>query len=481
MAFNDGDDELTEDPKGAPEGVRIMGAEPVADPARAVHWADSGPSWSSTDDDAETIVVETADESDEQAELFDDDSGPDTIAMPIVEAEATELPHWSDPPTGAVPAIFDQADASEDDDFSAFASSSPRFRSDGGDFEEAGFAEHLAEVTAAADEAPAGALAEAEDDSDEEFAAAVAQRRSGSREVEAPRRATPPRPANQQVAGTGRPDPFGNSSAGGRNIGVAAITAGFLGLVALLCFLAGEGFVAVLAAVILGAASVELVATLNRKNLRSAHLVVIAGTFAAPIATWSEGVYGFAVVVGLVIVTTMLWFLLEAGPGRPLIGIAVTLFAFGWVGGLGGFAGLLLHQNDGAEWLLAALLPTVGYDVFGLFVGQQFGKSPIAPRISPNKTIEGTSIGILAAVVIGAALIVQLDPFEGHGSWAVLVGQVAGVAALFGDLCESMIKRDLGIKDFSGSLPGHGGVLDRFDGLLFAMPAVFFLMVHFTG
>jgi phosphatidate cytidylyltransferase len=159
----------------------------------------------------------------------------------------------------------------------------------------------------------------------------------------------------------------------------------------------------------------------------------------------------------------------------------MTLFAFAWVGGLGGFAGLLLNANDGVEWLLAALLPTIAYDVFGFFVGQQFGKSPIAPRISPNKTIEGTAVGVLASVVIGAAIIVRLDPFESHASWAVLVGLGAGLAALFGDLCESMIKRDLGIKDFSGSLPGHGGVLDRFDGLLFAMPVVFFLMIHFPS
>jgi phosphatidate cytidylyltransferase len=257
------------------------------------------------------------------------------------------------------------------------------------------------------------------------------------------------------------------------------MTAALLGGVAMLCFWAGPGPTALLAAAILGAAASELVATLQKKNLRTANLVVIVGAAGMPLATWSKGTYGFIVVVGLVLVTTMLWFLFEAGPGRPLIGAAMTLLAFGWVGGLGGFAGLLLHADNGVAWLLAALLPTIAYDVFGFFIGQQWGKSPIAPRISPNKTIEGTSGGVLASVVIGATLLARIEPFEGNERWAVLIGLAVGLAAVIGDLCESMIKRDLAIKDFSGTLPGHGGILDRFDGLLFALPVVYFLMIHF--
>lgn len=475
MANDDDERDPAGGPAAAPsDGVRILGAEPATGAGRAVHWSDEGPSWSATDEPVE-------------AQIADLDEETSAMALPVIDSaedatdEAPELPHWSEPPTGAMPAIFDQDGRGEGDDWSTLSDPQSRFRSGDRDWEGGDFAEQLAEATADDPELQGGALGEPEADSDEEFAAAVAQRRSGRREVQAPRRAAPaPSAGTTPKPSASRPDLFGDA-AGGRNVPVALLTAGFLGLVAIVCFLAGEGFTALLAAAILGAAATELVGTLHRKNLRTAHLVVIAGSVAAPLAAWSEGVYGFVVVVGLVVVTTMLWFLFEAGPGRPLIGSAMTLFAFAWVGGLGGFAGLLLNANDGVEWLLAALLPTIAYDVFGFFVGQQFGKSPIAPRISPNKTIEGTAVGVLASVVIGAAVIVLLDPFESHASWAVLVGLGAGIAALFGDLCESMIKRDLGIKDFSGSLPGHGGVLDRFDGLLFAMPVVFFLMIHFPN
>jgi phosphatidate cytidylyltransferase len=387
-----------------------------------------------------------------------------------------------------MPAVFDQdeapgeasasGDPGDDADWSVITGSPPRFRSGDGDWDDDGFADELAEAAAADPEMQGGALGERESDpteSDEEFAAAAAQKRSGSRDIDTPRRApNPARPVVRKPTGT---DP---ASPSGRDLPVALATAGLLAAVAVACFVAGEGLTALLAAAILGAAGAELVSTLRRKNLATAHLVVIVGSAAMPLAAWWRGPLGVAVVSGLVVMTTLLWFLFEAGPGRPLIGSAMTLFAFAWIGGLGAFVGLLLDQEQGVEWLLAALIPTICYDVFGYFCGQQFGRTPLAPKVSPNKTLEGTVGGVLLAIGITAAALNFLQPFDGHSSWMVFIGLLAAIGAFFGDLCQSMIKRDLGIKDFSATLPGHGGILDRFDGLLFALPTVYFLMLHFV-
>ena len=475
----------------AGDGLRIFGAEPVTESHRAVHWPDEGPSWAAVDEPPEAIVT---------------DDGPTTMALPIVlddasdddhsievvelaTGETPELQHWSEPPTGSMPAVFDQDEASggssasheagDDADWSVITGSAPRFRSGDGDWDDDGFADELAEAAAADPDMQGGALGERESDpteSDEEFAAAAAQKRSGSRDIETPRRA--PKPARPAVRASAGPDP---ASPSGRNLPVALATAALLAAVAIACFVAGEGLTALLAATILGAAGAELVSTLRRKNLATAHLIVIAGSASMPLAAWWRGPLGVAVVTGIVVMTTLLWFLFEAGPGRPLIGSAMTLFAFAWIGGLGAFAGLLLDQEQGVEWLLAALIPTICYDVFGYFCGQQFGRTPLAPKVSPNKTLEGTVFGVLLGLVITAAILTKfLDPFDGHATWGVLIGLGAPLAALVGDLCQSMIKRDLGIKDFSATLPGHGGILDRFDGLLFALPTVYFLMLHFV-
>jgi phosphatidate cytidylyltransferase len=143
-----------------------------------------------------------------------------------------------------------------------------------------------------------------------------------------------------------------------------------------------------------------------------------------------------------------------------------------YVGGLGSFAALLLRQPNGIGMLFGAILVTVAADVGGLFVGQRMGRSPLTAA-SPNKTVEGFAGGIVAAV-IAACLIL------GVGKWfpwefmdALVLGIVGGVMAPLGDLCESRLKRDLGVKDMGNVLPGHGGILDRFDGLLFVLPATY--------
>jgi phosphatidate cytidylyltransferase len=121
---------------------------------------------------------------------------------------------------------------------------------------------------------------------------------------------------------------------------------------------------------------------------------------------------------------------------------------------------------------MAAILGTVGYDVGGLFVGRSAGRSPLSAA-SPNKTWEGLAGGCASAFVIVVLLsaVVGLGSVDSFGDGA-MVGLAVAFAAPLGDLCQSLVKRDLGVKDTGSILPGHGGFLDRFDALLFVLPAV---------
>jgi len=247
-------------------------------------------------------------------------------------------------------------------------------------------------------------------------------------------------------------------------------------VVAIICFTRVWTTVA-LAAVIIGVATLELASSLQKRGLRPATLVALVACTMMPIAAYNYGTESYPVFFALVTIVSMLWFLWEITPGRPLPSVASTLLVFAYVGGLGGFAGLLLAGNDGVGLILGVALCVIAYDVVGFFVGSQFGHTAIAPKVSPNKTVEGTIAGMVAAVLVGAVVAGQIAPWT-PGKGAVL-GVLAAIGAFVGDLGESMLKRDLGLKDFGSLLPGHGGVLDRFDSLLFCLPIAYYLALQF--
>jgi phosphatidate cytidylyltransferase len=149
-----------------------------------------------------------------------------------------------------------------------------------------------------------------------------------------------------------------------------------------------------------------------------------------------------------------------------------------WVGMFGSFAALMLALGDpGVGILLAAILGTVAYDIGGLFVGRNAGSKPLSAA-SPNKTWEGLIGGCVVAVCFVTLLAVIKgfgpieDPAEGF-----LVGLAIAIAAPLGDLCESLVKRDLGVKDTGRFFGAHGGVLDRMDAVLFTIVAGYFAAV----
>ena len=129
--------------------------------------------------------------------------------------------------------------------------------------------------------------------------------------------------------------------------------------------------------------------------------------------------------------------------------------------------------------MFGAIIGTATYDTAGLFIGRATGQSRLAPHISPNKTYEGLIGGMIFAVLVvtfGLGIWPGLMPWSGDSQLdALLLGIVVAVMAPLGDLAQSLIKRDLGVKDMGTALPGHGGVFDRFDAMLFVLPAVYYL------
>jgi phosphatidate cytidylyltransferase len=141
-----------------------------------------------------------------------------------------------------------------------------------------------------------------------------------------------------------------------------------------------------------------------------------------------------------------------------------SIFALVYVPVLASFAVLLSTQTDGAWKVLALVLLTAATDLGGYVAGALFGKHPMAPKISPNKTWEGFAGALALQLVIG--ILLWLYVFDQSWWEGAIVGFVMMLSATFGDLIESMIKRDLGVKDMGSVLPGHGGVMDRLDSLV---------------
>jgi phosphatidate cytidylyltransferase len=137
------------------------------------------------------------------------------------------------------------------------------------------------------------------------------------------------------------------------------------------------------------------------------------------------------------------------------------------------FSILLLSRPDGAFWVIQFVVPTAMIDTFGYLVGRKIGKRKIAPGVSPKKSLEGLVASILAGIISSILLMVFVLQHEWY--WGLFTGAAVLLTAVFGDLAESLIKRDLGVKDMSNWLPGHGGVMDRMDSLLPSGLAVYLI------
>ena len=238
--------------------------------------------------------------------------------------------------------------------------------------------------------------------------------------------------------------------------------------------------------VIVALASGEFYNALRVAGYQPATLLGLTASIALPLAVYFRGTQAVAMILALSVVFGLLWFLAGVSTELPVMNLGVTLLGIVYIGVLGSFGAAMLeiaerggiNGDDGTGLLLAAIIITVGYDVGAFFAGRSFGRTPLA-SVSPNKTVEGLFGGAFASFVAAIVFLQVLDlfqPFETEGTFAraAIVGLIGAIVAPLGDLAESLIKRDLGIKDMGSILPGHGGFLDRFDALLFVLPAVYF-------
>jgi phosphatidate cytidylyltransferase len=251
---------------------------------------------------------------------------------------------------------------------------------------------------------------------------------------------------------------------------------GLAAVILLSLFLWRPAFLAVLTvAVLVGV--VELSRALEAGRARPPQVPVLVGTLLMVALAWTRGPDGLVIAFLLTALAVLVW-RLAGGPVGYLRDAAAGVFVAWYVPLLAGFAVLLLVPDDGVARVLAFIATVVCSDVGGFAAGVLFGRHPMAPSVSPKKSWEGMAGSIAACVLIGTLLMTLTF----HGPWwgGVLYGAAIAVTATLGDLGESLLKRDLGIKDMGKLLPGHGGIMDRLDSLLPSAAVAYLLLALFT-
>ncbi len=281
------------------------------------------------------------------------------------------------------------------------------------------------------------------------------------------------------------PAPGGPSPAGsgphrqrraGRNLPAALAVGLSLGGLALLTLFTIKATFLVYVGAIAAIALWELARALGTRGIRLPLVPVAAGGAAALALSYALGTRALVACLGVTVVAVLAW-RLPGGTAGYVRDVTAGLFALAYLPLLACFVSLMLAPADGPRRTVVFLILGVCSDVGGYAAGVLFGHHPMAPVISPKKTWEGLA-GSLAACVAGGAvslpLLLHSQVWQG-----VLLGLAALAAATLGDLAESMMKRDLEIKDMGSVLPGHGGVLDRIDSLLITAPVVWLLLTVF--
>ncbi|MWA13924.1 phosphatidate cytidylyltransferase [Streptomyces sp. BA2] len=266
----------------------------------------------------------------------------------------------------------------------------------------------------------------------------------------------------------------------GRDLGAAiGVGVGLGAVIVASLFIVKAVFIGVIAvAVVVGLW--ELTSRLQeRKGIKAPLVPLAVGGAAMVVAGYVRGAEGAWVAMALTALAVLVWRMTEPPEGY-LKDVTAGVFAAFYVPFLATFVALMLTADDGSMRVLTFLLLTVVSDTGAYAIGWRFGKHKLAPRISPGKTREGLVGAVTFAMAAGALCMEFL--IDGGTWWqGLLIGLAVAASATLGDLGESMIKRDLGIKDMGTLLPGHGGIMDRLDSLLPTAPVVWLLLVIFVG
>lgn len=432
------------------------------------------------------------------ADAEDDQSG----GLSFGASDTGPLPHWTEPPTGELPrtlATSSQPDSTDDlDVWSSFAGKSPVWRDDDptgthdetNEMERVGVhgTEDLDDVTGRDDSQPLRR---------EPSRITIGTDPTDDRSRPVPRRG---RPGDTRTAGrparpgtSARPTATRPAKGGGRDLPTAIGIGLVMAAVFIAAVMIGPKLVLIIVVVVLGLGSVEYFDKVAEKGYRPATIAGIVACVALPIAAYWAGEAALPVVLFLTLAAAGLTFVGASSiEAAPMPNMAITTLGVVWIGILGSYAALILtyskgfglpvadgflSKDVGTDTIFLLALGVVANDVGALVVGSAIGKTPLRPWISPNKTWEGlfggTAFTLLAMVFVS---ITHRSTTWNSAGDLILLAIVISVAAPLGDLVESMFKRNLDIKDFGTVIRGHGGVLDRFDGFLFALPAAYYLL-----
>jgi phosphatidate cytidylyltransferase len=257
-----------------------------------------------------------------------------------------------------------------------------------------------------------------------------------------------------------------------------------LGAIALSLFFWKTAFMLIVVAAVV-VAMWELRKGMLAKGIDLPEQPLMVGGAVMVVVAYFWGAPALSVATAVTALVTMLW-LLQRGIDGYVQNVTASVFALVYVPFLGSFVALMLAEggttgsglnDDGVAGIITFILITIASDTGGYVAGVLFGKHPMAPVISPKKSWEGFAGSVVACVAGGVVLVVYL--LDGDWWVGVALGAIAVVMATLGDLCESVIKRDLGIKDMSQVIPGHGGLMDRLDSLL-ATIAPIWLLLHYA-
>ncbi len=265
----------------------------------------------------------------------------------------------------------------------------------------------------------------------------------------------------------------------GRNLPVAIAVGAALGGVVILTLLTVKATFLIYLALALGLALTELAGALGKRDIRIPVIPVAAGGVAIITCMYWLGIQAALAALALTVVALFAW-RLPGGASGYVKDVTASVFAVIYLPFLASFVVAMLVPADGPRRVLTFIIVTICSDIGGYAAGITLGRGGrhlMAPAISPKKTWEGFAGSVLACLAGGALCLRFL--LHGHVWAGLLTGAAAVLAAILGDLVESMIKRDLDIKDMGTLLPGHGGVLERLDSLLVVAPVVWLLLSVF--
>lgn len=431
------------------------------------------------------------------------EAGYDEVDPADSDDDSFVLPHWTEPPTGQVPKVVIGEDGPDPEPLATHGNQ-PRWRDEGERTQVTDF-DDLVE-----DGPRLGALTgDAGSSREDDFFSPVRSDGDGDGDLDydddleefspsgdfddldSPRGG--PRRRAAEPAGPGHDDGGAATGGGDRNLVTAVAVGVGLVVLGLACFRLGALPTALLVTAVVTFAAFEYFTSVRVAGHNPATLLGIVAVAGLVFATYTSALSAYPIVIGLTVISGLLWYLWVAPGEHSVPNLGLTMLGVLWIGCLGSFATLFLGlgkqmeqvdssitSNPGIGVLIAAVIVAVSHDVGAYFVGRYFGSTPLSAA-SPNKTQEGMIGGVLCALVVTfvAVGLVGIAPIGDDLPQVVVFALLCSLAAPLGDLSESFVKRDLKVKDMGSVLPGHGGVLDRFDALLFVLPTAYFVTVLF--